>query len=160
MTTLPALTIWQPWATLIIAGAKPYEFRGWAAPTAVRQRRIAIHAGARRPVMAELRALRLKLARPETDTTGLVAAIALPLLERWCQDPAALPLSSVIGTAVLGTPKRANQLPEFAATFVNDSDRDQHANWAWPLTDIVPLEPPLPYRGAQGFWPCSLEGEP
>ena len=25
--TLPALTIWQPWASLIMAGCKPYEFR-------------------------------------------------------------------------------------------------------------------------------------
>jgi hypothetical protein len=49
--TLPALTIWQPWATLIIAGLKPYEFRGYPAPRFVRGHRIAIHAGAR-PIRA------------------------------------------------------------------------------------------------------------
>src|SRR5215212_7204780 len=29
---LLALTIWQPWATLVIADCKPYEFRTWPAP--------------------------------------------------------------------------------------------------------------------------------
>jgi hypothetical protein len=29
---MKALTIWQPWASLIMAGCKPYEFRRWAAP--------------------------------------------------------------------------------------------------------------------------------
>ena len=27
-----ALTIWQPWASLIIIGAKPFEWRRWRAP--------------------------------------------------------------------------------------------------------------------------------
>lgn len=26
---MKALTVWQPWASLIIMGAKPYEFRKW-----------------------------------------------------------------------------------------------------------------------------------
>jgi hypothetical protein len=30
---MKALTIWQPWATLIMIGAKPHEFRGqWIWP--------------------------------------------------------------------------------------------------------------------------------
>jgi len=33
----------------------------------------------------------------------------------------------------------------------NDSDRDQHANFAWPLTDIALVMPPEPFRGKQGF---------
>lgn len=156
MIRLPALTIWQPWATLIVAGAKPYEFRGYAAPRAVRGRRIAIHAGKRKPVMAEIRALRIKL-RGENET-GLIADIALPLLERWSQDPGSLPLSSVVGTAVLGEPINASKIPEYAAAFVNDSDRAEHANYGWPLSDIRALTPPVPMRGAQGFWPCELEG--
>lgn len=53
MISLPALTIWQPWASLIVADAKPWEFRGWAAPKAYRGKRIAIHAGARPPRAGE-----------------------------------------------------------------------------------------------------------
>lgn len=150
MGVIPALTIWQPWATLIIAGAKPYEFRGYPAPKWVRGRRIAIHAGKRKPVLAELRELRLKL--QGDNETGLDAAIALPLLEWWTQNPAALPVSSIVGTALLGEPVRADQIPEYASSFVNDSDRHEHANYGWPLTDIKHLNPPVPARGAQGFW--------
>lgn len=43
-----ALTIWQPWASLIAAGCKPYEWRGWRVPRNMIGRRIGIHAGARR----------------------------------------------------------------------------------------------------------------
>lgn len=47
---MKALTVWQPWATLIIAGAKPFEFRRWDYRTRDRGlegQRIVIHAGAR-----------------------------------------------------------------------------------------------------------------
>ena len=39
-----ALTVWQPWASLIVLSLKPYEFRGWAAPKSFVGRRNAIHA--------------------------------------------------------------------------------------------------------------------
>lgn len=154
---LPALTVWQPWATLIAARAKPYEFRGWAAPAAYRNKPLAIHAAARKVDMGEIRALRLKL-RGDNET-GLIADIALPLLERWSQDPASLPLSSIVCVVKLGTPIRAYDIPEFAHQFVNDSDRRDHAQWGWPMLDVRRLEPPVPYRGAQGFWPCELPAE-
>ena len=44
---MKALTIWQPWASLIAMGAKPYEFRGWKPPKSLIGQRLAIHAGAR-----------------------------------------------------------------------------------------------------------------
>jgi hypothetical protein len=44
-----ALTVWQPWASLIIKDFKPYEFRGWPAPRSLVGRRLAIHTGARPP---------------------------------------------------------------------------------------------------------------
>jgi hypothetical protein len=43
----PAITIWQPWATLIAIGAKPFEFRSWPVPARLIGQRIAVHAGAR-----------------------------------------------------------------------------------------------------------------
>jgi ASCH domain. len=51
---MKALTIWQPWASLIIAGAKPYEFRGWRAPRSLIGQRIVIHAAARKIDMEEV----------------------------------------------------------------------------------------------------------
>lgn len=39
----------------------------------------------------------------------------------------------------------------------NDSDRDEHANFAWPLTDIEVVMPPVPFRGKQGWGEVSTE---
>lgn len=152
---MKAITIWQPWATLIIAGAKPYEFRGWPAPRALRGERIAIHAGARPVKRGEVADLITRLRSGDAWTTALRPEIALPLLERVLTSPGVLPLASVLGTAILGEPKRAFEIvAEFGAQ-LNDSDRDEHANWAWPLTDILPLEPYRPAKGMQGFWDWS-----
>lgn len=149
---MKALTIWQPWASLIMAGAKPYEFRGWPAPRALRGARIAIHAGARPVRRAEIADLIVRLRSAEAWTTALRPEIALPLLERWHSTPALLPLSSILGMAVLGEPRRAHEIVEEFGARLNDSDRDQHSNWAWPLTAIEVLEPYQPAKGAQGFW--------
>ena len=56
----PTITLWQPWATLVAAGAKPFEFRHWAAPKRLWRQRVAIHAGARAVSKTEIRELLLK----------------------------------------------------------------------------------------------------
>lgn len=149
--SIPALTVWQPWATLIAEGFKPYEFRGWAAPHFVRGKRVAIHAGARAVRRAEVQDLVLRLQGEEAWTTGLRPE-ALGLLERVLQSPGVLPTSHVVCTAVLGAPVRANTIVAEFGGPVNDSDRGEHTSWAWPLADVLRMEPPLPARGAQGFW--------
>lgn len=45
---LPAITVWQPWASLIALGVKTIETRSWPAPDRLVGQRIGIHA-ARRP---------------------------------------------------------------------------------------------------------------
>jgi len=147
-----ALTIWQPWASLIMIGAKPYEFRSWPAPRSLVGQRIAIHASARPVRRNEVAELVLRLHNEEAWTTCLKRDVAVPLLEQALTSPGRLPLSSVLGTAILGQPKLSNSiLGEFGAK-LNDSDRDEHCNWAWPLVGIEPLEPFRPAKGAQGFW--------
>lgn len=152
---MKALTIWQPWASLIMAGAKPYEFRGWPAPRALRGMRIAIHAGARPVRRGEVADLIVRLRSPEAWTTALRPEIAIPILERVHSQPAILPLSSVLGSAMLGEPKRAFDIVGEFGAVLNDSDRDDHCNWAWPLTEIETIEPFRPAKGAQGFWEWS-----
>lgn len=149
---MKAITIWQPWATLIIAGAKPYEFRGWPAPRAIRGQRIGIHAGARAIRRTEIQDLIARLNGDQAWSTALHKDIALPILERALTSPGALPLASMLGTAMLGEPINGSKIVHEFGGHVNDSDRMEHSNWAWPLTEIQPLEPIVPVRGAQGFW--------
>ena len=94
MTTIPALTVWQPWASLIVAGVKPYEFRGWPAPRAYRGAEIAIHAGARPVRRAEIADLILRLLDQNQAWTTCLKPEALPMLQRWYSSPSLLPLRS------------------------------------------------------------------
>lgn len=144
---MKALTIWQPWASLIMEGAKIYEFRRWAAPKSLHGQRIVIHAGSRPMRKTELQAIQLDLERTGGKESGLVTTAALDLLERAWRNPTALPLATGLGTVTLGVPQRAKYLFGHG-----DDDRINPQVWAWPVTDIQPFETPIAAKGAQGFW--------
>jgi hypothetical protein len=158
VTDLPAITLWQPWASLVAAEAKPIEWRGWPAPARLVGRRIAIHAGARKVKREEIAALILDIDREGEAGTSLIVDRARPLLEAWHTSPGALPLSSVLCTGVLGTPIRSTDYALARRLFHGDSDRVDHTKWGWPLTDIERLEPFVPAKGAQGFWTWRRAG--
>jgi hypothetical protein len=44
--SIPAITLWQPWATLVARGLKVHETRSWWPPAWLVGKRLAIHAGA------------------------------------------------------------------------------------------------------------------
>ncbi|MGH7122142.1 MAG: hypothetical protein ACREFP_24630 [Acetobacteraceae bacterium] len=150
-----AITLWQPWASLVAIGAKPFEFRKWAAPRVYRRKRIAIHAGARPVRRDEVRGLLLNLRRGGWRETALKPEIATDFLESLLSAPGSLLLSAVVCTAVLGEPLRNSDLR--AALFGDDAGINEDllwedSNWGWPLTEIEPIEPPEPVRGQRGFW--------
>lgn len=164
---MKALTIWQPWATLIMIGAKPYEFRSWQPPSWLVGNRLAIHAGARPIKASEVRALIMGLRGDERFSPPcLKADLALPVLDRvlaalkkspdtlfGTPEALTLPLSHVLGTVLVGEPKRGDLCAaEFGVDAGNDSDREGTFNWGWPMGDVQPLIPPYPTRGAQGLW--------
>lgn len=164
---MKALTIWQPWASLILVGAKPYEFRSWQPPSWLVGDRLGIHAGARPVKLAEVQDLIRRLERPgESLNPCLVPAPALDLLRRVerglveAKHPSMrrtafrLPLSSILATAEVGPAKRCDECAREMglAAGGNDSDRDGTFNWGWPLTDVRPVLPPVECSGAQGLW--------
>lgn len=77
---MKALTIWQPWASLIMIGAKPYEFRRWdyrEREPDLEDERIVIHAGTRPVRLAEVDDLIDRYRH-----FGVHADVAAPLLRR------------------------------------------------------------------------------
>lgn len=157
-TVLPAITLWQPWATLLSAGAKPFEFRSWAAPRRLWGKRVAIHAGARPVRRDELQELLLRLHGDDARETGLLPQLAIEVLERALTTPGVLPRSSVLCLATLGEPLRGAILAaKLGLPCVNDSERIAHSNWGWPMIDVEPLQPFVPARGAQGWWAWRKE---
>lgn len=162
---MKALTIYQPWASLIMAGAKPYEFRGWnprhrgPSYAALIGQRIVIHASSRKIRFAEVNAIVEQLTclgAIAAMETCLIPKLALPVLRCADTPPLAhdhLPIGAVLGTAILGEPRNGIEIAEeFGVLRANDSDRHAHANWGWPMLEIEPFAEPIPARGFQGFW--------
>lgn len=148
---LKVLTVWQPWASLIIEGAKPFEFRGWRPPASLVGQRIVIHAAARKESADEVRTLLYQLMKggQAAAMTCLRPDIAIPILQR----AQGRLLSCGLGTAVVGEPRNGFDIArEFGVEFANDSDRDGHANWGWPMENIERWPEPVPARGRQGLW--------
>jgi hypothetical protein len=149
---LPALTIWQPWASLIMAGCKPYEFRTWRAPCHLWGERIAIHAATRPVRKAEVAEWLLRLRGHNAWSTALIREPAIEILEKVHASPGILPRGVVLGTAILGEPRRGSEIVEEFGGPPSNAAREQHSHWGWPLTGIEPFNEPVPARGAQGFW--------
>lgn len=135
-----ALTVQQPYATLIASGLKWVENRTWR--TAYRGL-LAIHAGAGSRYLppAELRRYPTGVI---VATCRLVACVDLESLRR-------LPLDLQTSTGceygdVEIAPGAGHTWRQFLA--------HEHAEgpWCWVLADVQPLDPPVPARGQQGLW--------
>lgn len=141
---MKALTIWQPYATLIATGAKEHEWRGWRPPAAVPPgTRIAIHAA-------------------KTDAhLGLTRRWPFAgLLERAADagqidEPATLPLGAFVASAVLAEviPSEAREWSDVEAALGAPGP----GRYAWRLEGVRALNVPVPFRGAQGLWTVPSE---
>lgn len=135
-----ALTVWQPHASLMLAGFKPFEFRAWsfADRPALRSligQRIVIHAAAR--PLDPYWPSRLAGSRPCAELRFTCAGGDPAAAAEWLRNRLdSLPLGAGIGTVILGPP-----VPPAGG---------QH--WRWPVSDPRPFQRPIPVRGQQGFW--------
>ena len=145
-----ALSVWQPWATLVAEGHKPFEFRRWMPPRRAVGQRIAIHASARRPRAAEIRGL----IRQVMNADVCLRRSALEALD----STRAYPLGCHVCTAVLAGVATVAEV-EAEPGFEPDSFRGDKHSWndrgepvyAWRLTGIRRL-PDVPARGRLGLW--------
>lgn len=172
---MKALTIWQPWASLIMVGAKPYEFRAWRFPSRMIGDRVVNHAGSRPMRIGEILDLIDRLKSPAAWSTALIRDKAMPILELALQQvtrpkisegdmfeeaaPPHLPVAAGLGTFALGEPRNGNDIAREFGMPVNDSDRNEEANWGWPVNDVEPFIQPIPAKGAQGFWPWATPAD-
>lgn len=152
---MKALTVWQPWASLIMIGAKPNEFRKWdyrlRAPKLVDEL-IVIHAGQRPIDPGEVMDL---LVHCRKGHGSLINDLAIPLLERLAaahKCKGVVEMSAALGTVTIGAPVKVSR-------FEPDSDRVSHHLWAWPMLRPEPFPAPVPCKGAQGFWDFTLTSE-
>jgi hypothetical protein len=139
---IPAITLWQPWASLIALGAKQYETRSWnlrwRGPMAIHA---AMYAGAL-GICFQRDSIRrvLKANRLEPRALPLGKVLCLVDVDR-CE---------VIQAALRDrTTTREQEFGNFA-----------DGRYAWHFASVLPLDEPLYATGHQGLWrwecPTSL----
>jgi len=127
---LRALTLWQPWASLVASGLKRVENRPWKPPSWLIGKSLAIHAG------------------QKYDRNSAITAEALggnPPARRECPSGAIIGIGRVIGVA------------KSEVEVVDLSGDMSQARWffgpyGWVLDNIRELPTPLECRGFQGLW--------
>ena len=130
-----ALTVHQPWASLIACGAKRYETRSRRCDLHTIGPELAIHAGKRL-------ALPYELTPRESD------AIALALLKhglKWGD----VPLSAVLCIVRVISIESTQGKPPKTEAQLGDWSR---GCYAWRLEVLEVFDPPIPARGMQGLW--------
>jgi hypothetical protein len=129
---MKALTLWQPWASLVAAGAKTIETRSWSTDY---RGPLAIHSA--------LAADNLSLALHGSMKAALTVAGI---------NPEALPLGKIVAvcylSACLSTDEELPDLPAWEFEFGDFSP----GRYAWFLASIQALDFPIPVRGRQGLW--------
>lgn len=121
---MKALSIRQPWASLIVSGGKDVENRDW--PTRFRGR-FAIHSSAKVDK------------RDIEDASDLLAKIVPNFsLCDYLRSP--FPGGAILGTADLHDCVEASRSPWFAGRF------------GFVLRNVKPIASPIQVKGALGFW--------
>lgn len=119
---MKALTICQPYASMIISGDKPVENRTWRPPVWLIGQRLAIHAGKSRE-----------------------------WLSRWYGPlPDPMSFGAVIGTAVVDGWFHCHDVPDkYSHLRLNPH---VCGPWCWVLRDPVAFPVPYVWTGRQGLW--------
>lgn len=143
---IKALTLTQPWATLVAVGAKRIETRSWSTNY---RGPLAIHAAKLYPIWAR------DLASTEPIYSKLRSAC--PILPTTGEPPAlpglSLPVGCVVAIAQLID---CFEMTEEWIRLVGEQERafGRYApgRFAWILAGIEQLQKPIPARGSLGLW--------
>lgn len=142
---IPCLSLWEPWASLIVAGFKRHETRHW--PTKVRGR-VAVHAAKR------------------VDVGGApVDLCEFAFGPGWAKTR---PIGCVVAVADLTGCYAADHLAEGRAPLLQPIEESDYLSgnygagrFGFRYDNVRPLRDPLPLIGRQGFFqwtpPADLE---
>jgi hypothetical protein len=130
---MKAITLQQPWASLVVLGAKCYETRSW--PTRHRGM-LLIHAGRAFPETQR------KLAGSEPFRSALA--------QRGIEAPDDLPLGAILGAVAVSACLPADKVkPGPMELAFGDFGPGR---WAWKLSDPCRLPNPISYKGNRGIF--------
>lgn len=150
---MKAISLWQPWATLVACGAKRFETRSWEPNF---RGELAIHAAQK--WTGELNALcDTELFRSTLEAAGHFATVDSRGRRRWSLPfgiVAVTRLTTVFqigrrGGRVVLSNSVASKLPEAKEITFGDY---APGRYAWQLDDLRPLPQPLLVAGRQGLF--------
>ncbi len=151
---MKALTIWQPWSTLIATGQKRIETRSWA----TRYRGwLIIHAAAK--WSADLRQLAASpmFAEMLKGTPGYSGDDG-DLFSK--SEPPMPPLGAVVGVARLVAIDSVDDPRLITSEIERELGDYSPGRWAWIMEEPIAFKTPIPTKGFQGLWtptPTILE---
>lgn len=131
---MKAISLHQPWATLIMLGYKHYETRSWQTS---HRGPVAIHAAKHNS--EEYR----QLCATDPEISAILAKHGLTY--------DTLPLGALLGTCQVGEMHRTEQMTELSTTELACGDYEA-GRWAWTLYDVQALVRPVQCRGFQQLW--------
>lgn len=141
---MKVISIWQPWASLIVHGFKSIETRSWMAPRSLLKETIGI--AATKIIRPEQR-----IAAQDEQFAKFYALTGLPPLDE-------LPQGAVLGTAVL------NSCDLITEEDLEDITEEEQAfgwftpgRYAWRLRYPRAFDYPRQAKGAQGVWEWTGE---
>ena len=155
---MKAITLYQPWASLIAEGVKTIETRGRPAPQRFVGTRIAIHAAKRNPEgLIYSRGRNGFLIGYDLSLYGPIRHMVIG------RPKPALPTGAVLATARLkalaqvlecdGDTARVRQGSDESIFVKTDPYGDfSPGRWLWMLDEVRKLAEPIPARGRQWFW--------
>lgn len=136
--TVRAISLWQPYASLVAWGEKQYETRHWSTHY---RGLLAIHAAKRQPTKAEVEALSYRL-------NPIVRKLTRNPVEHYLFNE--LPYGAVLCIVNLVDVVSTQQVR--VSTKERDLGNYAPGRCAWKMELVEVFPKPIPAKGAQGFW--------
>lgn len=130
-TPIKAISLWQPWAELIVRGEKVYETRHWAT---WHRGPILIHAAKKNDAET----------RHDLEQVNKI----LRMEDKQIITPATLRFGEAVAIADLVDCVRTEDVPYEEQIFGNFRE----GRWAWKLANVRNVVVPFPMRGQQGLF--------
>lgn len=158
---MKAITLWQPWASLLASGAKIYETRSWATKY---RGPIAIHAATKKVDTKSL---------PGAAVHAMVNAVR-PITAKCATTTMYVPFDLLPRGAIVATAELVEcweilrSGPDYTVIEKFDGDANHHfrditgsellfgdwtpGRYAWEFANMKMLDTPIPVAGHQGLW--------